>query len=57
MITGSVAPSSWKANGGTGEVSQSGNELVIVTSEENHKAIANLLRQLEKLVTPPGAGD
>jgi RNA polymerase sigma factor (sigma-70 family) len=57
MITGSVAPASWKANGGsgTGEIAQSGNELVIDTSAENHKAIANLLQQLEKLLAPPGA--
>jgi hypothetical protein len=50
MITGSVAPSSWKANGGSGEAKFDGGKLVVTTTPENQKAVANLLEQVRRLV-------
>jgi RNA polymerase sigma factor (sigma-70 family) len=53
MITGSVAPSSWKVNGGSGEARFDSGRLVITTTPENQKAIANLLEQVRTLVGAP----
>ena len=49
MITGSIAPSTWKDNGGSGEAKFEGGRLVVTTTPENQKAVANLLEQVRKL--------
>jgi RNA polymerase sigma factor (sigma-70 family) len=49
MITGSIAPSTWKGNGGSGEAKFVSGKLVVTTSPENQKAVANLLEQVRKL--------
>jgi hypothetical protein len=46
MITGSIATASW---GKTGEIKDAGGQLVVTATEENHKAIANLLDNLKRL--------
>jgi hypothetical protein len=55
MITGSVAPTTWKQNGGAGEVVVQGGELVATTTAENQKAIENLLEQVRALMAAPAA--
>ena len=56
MITGSVAPSTWKEGGGSGEAKFEGGKLVVTTTTENQKAIANLLEQVRKLAGDSGRG-
>ena len=55
MITGSVAPSAWKDNGGSGEAKVEGGKLVVTTTPENQKAVANLLEQVRKLTPATSA--
>ena len=55
IITGSIAPSTWKGNGGSGEAKFDGGKLVVTTSPENQKAVANLLEQVRKLTAANSA--
>lgn len=49
LITGSIAPSTWKNTGGTGDARVQDGQLLVNTSQDNHKAIANLLEQVRRL--------
>jgi type II secretory pathway component GspD/PulD (secretin) len=49
LITDTVAPETWKVNGGTlGAISEFNNELVITQKAENHDAIDQLLSELRQ---------
>ena len=48
LITGSIDASSWRDNGGKiGALKELAGRLLITQSPENHKAIANLIEQLQ----------
>ena len=51
LVTGSVAPGSWRDRGGTtGSVRAMAGQLIVTQTAENHEAIANLLAQTRKLM-------
>ena len=50
LITGSIDPPSWKANGGAaGEVTIAAGSLTVVATEANQKLVQNLVTQLNAL--------
>lgn len=49
LVTGSVAPTSWKDQGGPGEARVQDGKLEVSTTPENRKAIENLLEQVRRL--------
>ena len=50
LITGSVAPASWKASGGhSGDITERSGQLAVTQTPENHVAVKNLLDQMRKL--------
>jgi hypothetical protein len=47
MLYGSIAPASWKINGGHAELAEDRDVLMIKTTKENHALIANLIEKLK----------
>ena len=55
MVTGSIAPSTWKEGGGSGTARIQGGQLVVTTTAENQKAVANLLEQVRRFTGATGS--
>ena len=52
LIQATVAPDTWRENGGTyGAYRVLYDQLIVTQSEENHRAIANLLEQIRAVQT------
>jgi hypothetical protein len=47
LITSTIAPSSWDANGGNGSIAPYGDRLVVAQTEDVHRQLAQLLSELE----------